>query len=141
MDPLAGMPKPVVEVTSRAMRFMGSTAFGVVFLVLASIVFALVNQVTVRAEAEADKYVTGSTAQLAVKVFLQLLVVVVVAVAMAHFVPDLLRRLGRMVGMNLLVSSEAEMTMFLVLAIVFNSGTLQTDIADLGARLSDAMGM
>ena len=135
MDPLSAMPKPIMQATSGAMRFMGSSAFGVVFLVLASIVFAFVNRYMSRVEEEVSSKVSG-TEGLALSVFLQLLVIVIVAVSMAHFVPSALRRLSSMVGMNLLVSSEAEMTMVLVLAIVFNSGSLAQDIARLGSDIA-----
>ena len=60
---------------------------------------------------------------------------------MQRMIPYVLQAVSRSIGVNLFVASEAEIAMFLLMAVMFNSGSLKEKIHELGRRFTDTIKM
>jgi hypothetical protein len=130
---------PPAKVMSNSVHYAKTTLVGVTYLVLASVIFSVITsyfpEMSDAAAADAD------TVDLLMQVGVQLLLIVLVSVVMQRMVPYMLATVSRVLGVNVFVASEAEVAMFLLMAVMFNSGSLKGKIDELGRRLVGAVGL
>lgn len=121
-----------------AVRYSKTTLVGISYLLVASVVFSLISSFF-HSMLDTDDIATSDTFDLVMQVCVQLLIIVIVSVMMQRMIPSIITSISRTLGVNLFVASEAEIAMFLLMAVIFNSGSLKDKIDELSRRFLGSM--